>query len=351
MKKNKENIKCVVPFCCGGVATYGLEKIGFEVAVCNELDFERARWHKETHKKAEMIYGDIWDKKDEIIKAAIEKGCQVGLFSCPCQPFSLQGGVNLEDPRARLFLPTIDVIRRAGLTAFLYENVPFWVSDKAILDDDPRCIRQRIFDEFKDEFDMVYGIQCGSRFGSAQTRKRSFILGIKKGCGTWKLPEPDPIESTPTFRQVCGKLERLDPGQQGQHPMHYARKLPKWQLDFLKQLPPEKSGWDDDVPMKPKNVSGTDSQAKHKASYSRLYWDKPIGTLTTDASSISGHRTIHPEQNRVLSPLEMMLCCGLDESYPVPRFAYGNDKLIYDIFGECFLPKHLQRILSEIKWS
>lgn len=354
MKEKNELIKCTVPFCCGGVATYGLEEHGFTVAVANEIDFDRARWHKATHPDAEMILGDISgpEIKQQIIDAHIANGCRAGFFSCPCQPFSLQGGINLDDPRAYLFLDTLDINDATDMDIIVYENVPFWISDDAILSDDTRCIRQRIIDALKNEYHVYYGIQNGCQFGSCQLRKRSFIIAIKKELGTWELPEPlTSVENAPTFREICGHLESLKPGQRGKNIMHYAKKLPKWQDDFLNQLPPEKSGWDDDVLIKPKNKSGSDSQAKHPTSFTRLLWDKPINALTTDNRTIGGHRTIHPTDNRVLSPLELILCCGLPESYPVPRFAIGDEKLIYDVFGECFLPKHLAAILNNIKYN
>ena len=56
-----------------------------------------------------------------------------------------------------------------------------------------------------------------------------------------------------------------------------------------------------------------------RASYRRMEPDRPAATITTASGRIGGSRTIHPFENRVLSPLE----CALLQTIP-PRFDWGQ---------------------------
>ena len=56
-----------------------------------------------------------------------------------------------------------------------------------------------------------------------------------------------------------------------------------------------------------------------RASYRRLDPGRPAATVTTASGRIGGSRTIHPFQNRVLSPIE----CALLQTIP-PDFDWGD---------------------------
>ncbi len=57
----------------------------------------------------------------------------------------------------------------------------------------------------------------------------------------------------------------------------------------------------------------------HTSSYSRMYPDKPAATITTASGHFSSDNTIHPWQNRVLSPLE----CAKLQTFP-ESFNWGR---------------------------
>ena len=56
-----------------------------------------------------------------------------------------------------------------------------------------------------------------------------------------------------------------------------------------------------------------------KSSYRRMYADRPAATVTTASGHIGSDYTIHPTQNRLLSPLE----CSLLQTIP-PDFRWGD---------------------------
>jgi len=56
-----------------------------------------------------------------------------------------------------------------------------------------------------------------------------------------------------------------------------------------------------------------------KSSYRRMYADRPAATVTTASGHIGSDYTIHPTQNRLLSPLE----CSLLQTFP-SDFKWGD---------------------------
>jgi len=85
-----------------------------------------------------------------------------------------------------------------------------------------------------------------------------------------------------------------------------------------------------------------------KSSYRRMYGDKPAATITTASGHIGSDFTIHPTQNRVLSPLE----CALLQTFP-PDFAWGDalQKLghtnVREMIGEA-VPPAFTRLHGEV---
>ena len=57
----------------------------------------------------------------------------------------------------------------------------------------------------------------------------------------------------------------------------------------------------------------------YHSSYRRMSPDQPASTITTGSGSIGSDRTIHPWENRVLSPLE----CALLQTFPT-SFIWGD---------------------------
>jgi DNA (cytosine-5)-methyltransferase 1 len=77
-----------------------------------------------------------------------------------------------------------------------------------------------------------------------------------------------------------------------------------------------------------------------RSSYSRMDPNLPAATITTASGRVGGSNTIHPSQNRVLSPLE---CAGL-QTFP-ENFRWGESRQLYgdgfvrEVIGEAVPPR------------
>jgi DNA (cytosine-5)-methyltransferase 1 len=77
-----------------------------------------------------------------------------------------------------------------------------------------------------------------------------------------------------------------------------------------------------------------------RSSYSRMNPNLPAATITTASGRVGGSNTIHPSQNRVLSPLE----CARLQTFP-ENFRWGNsrelhgDGFVREVIGEAVPPR------------
>ncbi len=64
------------------------------------------------------------------------------------------------------------------------------------------------------------------------------------------------------------------------------------------------------------------------------------------SASISGYNTVHYEQDRTLTTLEIILLTGLPQDWFIPLWARNDEQLIRDVIGECFAPHHVKALLQ-----
>ena len=80
-----------------------------------------------------------------------------------------------------------------------------------------------------------------------------------------------------------------------------------------------------------------------KSSYRRMYSDRPAATITTASGHIGSDYTIHPTQNRVLSPLECMLLQTFPEDFKwgdaLKKLGHTN---VREMIGEAVPPAFTQ---------
>lgn len=203
-------------------------------------------------------------------------------------------------------------------------------------------------------------------YGVPQTRKRAFLTfvrrdvsGLRKLLDSGHAPYPRPThaadhggapvsisEALRTFR-----LRRLDAGSAkraaASNPLH---KVPVWldrRYPMVAAIPPNSgaSAWDNDEcpacgftntrrdvavcaecgePLLRPVVREKDGSYRlvkgfHNSSYRRMHPDAPASTITTASGHVGSDFTIHPSQNRLLSPLE----CALLQTFP-RNFKWGE---------------------------
>ncbi len=155
-------------------------KLDFEVIWANDiLDFA-----VETYKKnigGHIVAGDITKIKSKDIP---NHDLLVGGF--PCQSFSMvgkRGGFN--DPRGRLYLEMLRILKDKKPAAFIGENVKGLVSIHK-----GEALKQIIKDFEKAGYDITYKVLNASHYGVPQKRERVFIIGIRKDKrGSFQFPE------------------------------------------------------------------------------------------------------------------------------------------------------------------
>ena len=132
-------MKAISLFSCGGIGDLAVSHAGFDILVANELLEDRAEVFKHNHPTTQIIVGDIWDKKLEILNATrnLLNGQKLDLVFAtpPCQGMSKNGrgyllnamrkGVKSTiDPRNQLIIPTIEIFLQSGADTLVMENVP-----------------------------------------------------------------------------------------------------------------------------------------------------------------------------------------------------------------------------------
>ena len=133
------DLKAISLFSCGGIGDLALKKAGVDVILANELEQERAEVFCYNFPEVEMIIGDIWQKKDSIIKTvhSILPNTKLDIVFAtpPCQGMSKNGRGKLlnlvrkgerpkEDPRNQLVIPAIDIFLELEADTLVMENVP-----------------------------------------------------------------------------------------------------------------------------------------------------------------------------------------------------------------------------------
>lgn len=364
---NPERIANPINYCVlfanVGIGEYYLEKNGFHAAVANEYLPERAKWYKELYPNCNVIVGDINEKVDEIVDAYKEAGCRMLLASPPCQTFTNAGKRDFTDKRTSLFIPTLEIIKRARPEYIVIENVKeFLTASPENLKDviGNKSIGDYICDKLKSLGYTVNVDVCNAAdYGTAQSRERAIFLASLNGL--WKFPKKDKFR-IPLF-EVIGDWPSIEAGEKSTiHPLHYAPTLPQCQIDFLRHTPSGCSAHNNKGKWKPVNIDGSKSQAKHEQSFTRKDWGKPSSTITSDCIGISGHNTVHPgrpmnvsgcdeivySDARVLSILELLRITGLPDNYPIPTWARSNEKLMREVIAECFAPRHVERLMTTL---
>jgi DNA (cytosine-5)-methyltransferase 1 len=263
--------------------------------------------------------GDIVDLlEDPKIKIP---AAEVVIGGPPCQGFSLLNKNRSEDPRKRLWIPYMEVLRRSGAEIFVMENVP------QLLDSE----------EFNDIKDAATGLGftvhaaklLAADFGVPQVRTRAFIIGCKFMDPQEVFP-PKKTNYNPkngykpdaegyihgakpwlTVRDAIGKLpspvgteihENVKPPLNlhfGRNPtamsMKRYRAIPEEGMNrfTLQQVAPELTPrcW-----IK-KTSGGTDL-------FGRLWWDRPAFTIRTEFFKPEKGRYLHPKQNRPITHRE-----------------------------------------------
>lgn len=289
-----KNIEVIDLFCGVGGLTHGLIRQGLNViaGVDNE---ESCKWAYENNNKSKFLKKDIKTiNGNEILKLYSNNAIKVLAGSPPCQPFSILRkrfkNQNEIDPKYELIIDFLKIIIDVNPDIVIMENVP-GMESKEIFKNFINKLQQL-------NYFITYKIVDCSKIGIPQTRKRLVLLASKfekinfiKSFQNKKTTVKDVIKNLPKIKagEIC-KQDKL----------HQSSKLSELNLKRIKFL---KSGRTlKDLPDNLKPQCKINNFGKNfKNSYSRMEWDKPAPTITTNFLWYGTGKYGHPEQDRTIS--------------------------------------------------
>lgn len=194
-KKNKTvNLRTSRPigidlFAGAGGLTLGFEQAGFDVKAAVELDPIHAVTHSYNFPDCKTICKSVVELTgDDIREEAGLQGVEIDVVfgGAPCQGFSMIGHRALDDPRNRLVLHFVRLVKELGAKYFVFENVRGLTFGKH------RGFLDEIIATFRDggEYEVFekYEVLNAANFGVPQNRERLFLLGCRRGFAMPQYP-------------------------------------------------------------------------------------------------------------------------------------------------------------------
>lgn len=177
MTRRKPNV--IDLFCGAGGLSFGFEQAGYNVLLGIDNDVMATKTFLKNHNGSKVICGDITQLSynDDIKSLLGNKEIDVVVGGPPCQGFSLSGPRNFDDPRNKLYLSYIRMVKEIKPRAFVIENVPGLVG---LFGGEVRDNIVKAFEDFG--YSVVYKILCSADYGVPQNRHRVVFVGLKNKC-------------------------------------------------------------------------------------------------------------------------------------------------------------------------
>lgn len=198
--------KIISLFSGAGGMDIGFHKAGFETAVAVEQDSSCCATLRRNMPNVSVLEGDINQLSTlEILKVAkmqpLEPALVIG--GPPCQSFSLAGKrMGMDDPRGKLVLEFIRIVREALPVAFVMENVKGlanWSEGKALEAILSEASQEIFYDGKLYKYHVSYKILNAVDYGVPQFRERIIIVGNRIGK---KFNFPMPTHTSPLETQM-----------------------------------------------------------------------------------------------------------------------------------------------------
>ena len=422
----KENKRLAVSlFCSSGIGDLGLKANGISTVVACELLQERMKLFLHNHSEAKGFCGDIWELKDSIIQYYNDNFSEAPfliLATPPCQGMSSNGmgtilnnlkkGIRPKfDPRNRLIIPAIEIVKSLKPEWVIFENVPNMMNTVIENGDNVINVIDYITRELGADYygkPMVvdvanYGIpQHRNRLITILTRNKNGIKLIKEGNNLMPLPTHSSEESLftkkwLTLRDVISHLPKISSkigdNVDINNPLHKVPILDETKLSWVHNTPEGQSAMNNqcinpncmyqgnvlhgakhnndgvnrakiDTPLycekcgsllpRPYTIDKETGQKRimkaFVSAYKRMAWDAPASTLTQNFQYACSDNKLHPSQDRVLSLYEGMIIQTIAQ-YPYSFEIDGKiapDGLIRDTIGESVPPLLIDKIAKHI---
>lgn len=378
---------CVLSlFSSAGIGELGIKACGMDILLSNELLKNRCDLYHENFPETESVCGDIWDKEQEIVERWKSKnvGAPFLIYATPpCQGMSFNGLGKLlaeiragrrpkEDPRNRLIIPTLRIIKELKPNWVLFENVQT-MQDTIIRTESDDYIN--IIDYIRNELSPDYTgkaevVNCAD-YGIPQTRIRLITIFTRSEKGkeyfkkhesflptrTYSEKENAPLKKWISLKEAIGDLPSLS-AEKGRN------ECTKINWHVVPIMKPDKFWWVCNTPANETAYNnqcvrcGYDENPRHgmcmddgrhqsrkdtpifcakcgallprpnmidsktherrlikgfDSAYRRMSWDVPSPTLTQNFQYEASDKKIHPDQNRVLSVYEGMILQSINK--------------------------------------
>jgi len=296
-------------FCGAGAVTHGLIKAGIPVNAGIDND-ESCKYAYEKNNKSRFIHKDVRRLEGRFVERLYpDKDIKILVGCAPCQPFSKFTQKNKErvsDEKWKLLYAFSRLIEKVEPHVVSMENVN-------------EIARQKVFTDFVETLkSLKYHVSWESvycpDYGIPQSRKRLVLLASKLG-KIELIPRTHEPSRYKTVRQTIGKLESIEAGEiSKKDPLHRASGLSPINMKRIERSKPGGSwmDWDEELRARcHKKITGR----SYTGVYSRMEWDKPSPTITTQFYSFGTGRFGHPEQNRALTLREGALLQTFPKKY------------------------------------
>ncbi|MFI0424574.1 DNA cytosine methyltransferase [Spongiactinospora sp. 9N601] len=385
-----------------GVGDLGFKQAGFRFDVMAELDWRRLEVAQLNHPESTCIPGDLRVTWKQVVKTykSLHDSPPALLAACPpCQGMSsARSGRGREsdadagsrDPRNLLVTVIVNVARALKPRIIVVENVPAFLTRSVR---DPKTAKPisaalLLINSLARSYRVYPVLADLADYGVPQFRKRAFLTLVRKGeqgvdwlreSGLVPFPSPThaaeygaepPVSLRQALKYLDARpLDAKDPdsARDVSDPMHF---VPVWtdhRYPMVAAIPPDsgRSAWENDIcPSCVADVADRDRATCHQcgtrllrptvlregewslvkgfrnSSYRRMRSDTPSATITTASGHIGSDLTIHPWENRLLSPRE---CAHLQT---IPHDFNWGDALrrwgatnVRDMIGEAVPPR------------
>lgn len=290
---------------CGGLSK-GFMDAGFDIIVGVDNDQAALNTFALNHNGAKALNADLSKQEtfDEIREIAGNRNIDVIIAGPPCQGFSLTGPRDFDDPRNKLYLAVLEMVKQYQPKGFVIENVPGMATMYS------GQVKEEVLRRFrKMGYNVECKILCAADYGVPQMRKRLIFMGVRDDVGVPCFPEPELTSETyVTCKDAIGDLPSREaelgmekdqyvcaPQSEYQMKMrgncsilynHVATAHKQFVKDTIAQVP-EGGNWKD-LP------EGVGESRKFHEAWTRYDGSKPSRTIDT------GHRNhFHYKYNRV----------------------------------------------------
>jgi DNA (cytosine-5)-methyltransferase 1 len=308
-----ESISVVDIFCGVGGLSHGLLNAGLPVRAGVDNDLHCCYAFEANNPGTAFVERNVDDPRlPELLEVIYGPTDMRVLVGCaPCQPFSSQTQKNMssrEDKRGDLLYRFADIVRALRPTLVSMENVA-------------RIIRQPVFRDFVANLtQMGYHVWAKAvdcrKYGVPQIRRRLVLMASQLG--------PLELDSSvydryKTVRDTIGHLEAIPAGGVSKSdPLHRTQRLSTLNMRRIRNSKPGGTwlDWDEELRL---TCHKKKTGQTYTSVYTRMAWDIPSPTITTQFYSFGTGRFGHPEQNRALSLREGALLQTFPQDYSFVR--------------------------------